>query len=56
MKSRLEPLDPFIFRLQEEFGGSWDYSRVRRAVRERDRQWERMLAELYRQYAKERKG
>jgi hypothetical protein len=55
MKSRLEPVNAFVFRVAERSDSRkllWDYTRVCRAIRERDRQWERMLAALYKESRK----
>jgi len=55
MKSRLEPVNVFAYRVME--GGELIFGccRLRKAIRERDRQWERMLATLYREREKRRR-
>ena len=55
MKSKLMPASTFAYWfLRKKFRGSWDYTSVSQAIRERDRQWERMLAGLYVELKKER--
>lgn len=60
MKSRLESPPAFVFHLAREVGSTpgeicWNDASLIRAIRERDRQWERMLAELYREWKSRRR-
>jgi hypothetical protein len=57
MKSRLESVAAFVYRLSP--GGNywhrWSSLQVKHIIRERDRMWERMLADLYKESKKARR-